>query len=75
MKAHELIGRGKVLAAFDQGDDAYLKEIALWRIRILASHQVHIYINVYKYFVELSSEEKRFPIDLCEVTVRRAGEI
>ena len=68
-----------MLTAFDQGDDAYLKEIALWRIRmaerILASHQAHIYINVSKYFVELSSEEKRFPLDSCEVTVRRAGEI
>ena len=54
VETHELLGRGRVLTAFDQGDDAYLEKIARQRIRmaerILARHRAHIYIDVSKYF-------------------------
>ena len=54
VETHELLGRGRVLSAFDQGDDVYLEKIARRRIRlaerILARHNAHIYIDVSKYF-------------------------
>ena len=54
VETHELLGRGRVLAAFDRGDDVYLEKIARRRIRmaerILARHGAHIYIDVSKYF-------------------------
>ncbi len=54
VETHELLGRGRVLTAFDQGDDAYLEKIARRRIqmavRILARRRAHIYIDVSKYF-------------------------
>ena len=54
VETHELLGRGRVLSAFDQGDDAYLEKIARRRVRmaehILEHHGAHIYIDVSKYF-------------------------
>jgi len=54
IETHELLGRGSVLTAFNQGDDAYLEKIACRRIRmaerILKRRGAHIYIDVSKYF-------------------------
>ena len=54
VETHELLGRGRVLSAFDRGDDAYLEKISRRRVRmaerILERHGAHIYIDVSKYF-------------------------
>jgi len=54
VETHELLGRGRVLTAFDRGDDAYLEKIARRRLRmaerILERQGAHIYIDVSKYF-------------------------
>jgi len=54
VETHELLGRGRVLSAFDRGDDAYLEKIARRRVRLaermLKRHGAHIYVDVSKYF-------------------------
>jgi hypothetical protein len=36
VETHELLGRGQVLTAFDQGDDAYLEKIARQHLSLIA---------------------------------------
>jgi hypothetical protein len=54
VETHELLGRGRVLTAFEQGDEGYLDEIVRQRLRMadrrLAAHGASIYIDVSKYF-------------------------
>lgn len=54
IETHELLGRGRVLRAFEQGDEAYLDGIAHKRLRLieraLKRHGATIYIDVSKYF-------------------------
>jgi hypothetical protein len=54
IETHELLGRGKVLQAFEDGDDAYLQQIADRRLCAIDSQIRHrnasIYIDVSKYF-------------------------
>lgn len=54
VETHELLGRGKVLGAFERGDDAYLDRIAARRLamieRTLARADCSINVDVSKYF-------------------------
>jgi hypothetical protein len=54
VETHELLGRGHVLTAFEQGDETYLDGIVRKRLRMagnrLAAHGASIYIDVSKYF-------------------------
>jgi hypothetical protein len=54
IETHELLGRGRVLTAFEEGDEAYLDGIVRKRLRMaegrLAAHGASIYIDVSKYY-------------------------
>ncbi len=54
VETHELLGRGKVLTAFEQGNEAYLDGIVARRLRMiartLARHRATIYVDASKYF-------------------------
>jgi hypothetical protein len=50
VETHELLGRGQVLKAFDQGDEAYLDAIVERRLRKIQKRGSRIYIDVSKYF-------------------------
>ncbi len=54
VETHELLGRGKVLEAYQRGDEAYLDRIAVARLarieRRLARDGQTIYVDVSKYF-------------------------
>jgi len=54
IETHELLGRGKVLTAFDRGDEAYLDHIVALRLRMinrkLMKSQASIHIDISKYF-------------------------
>ncbi len=53
-ETHELLGRGKVLTAFDNGDDAYLERIAVRRLkrirRLCDQKNAEVFVDVSKYF-------------------------
>jgi len=54
IETHELLGRGRVLQAYDEGDDAYLARIARKRLlhinREMTAKKASIYFDVSKYF-------------------------
>jgi len=54
LETNELLGRGKVLKAFNNGDNSFINNIASKRIRIinnkLSSENKLIYVDVSKYF-------------------------
>ena len=54
IETHELLGRGKILTAFELGNDLYLKKIAECRIRkaqrVLNEEDLSIYVDISKYF-------------------------
>ena len=54
IETHELLGRGKVLTAYENGDTAYIEKIALKRIKsinsIMDQTRSSIYIDLSKYF-------------------------
>ena len=50
VETHELLGRGKVLSAFENGDEAYLDLIAAKRLRLIDGKGVGIHVDVSKYF-------------------------
>ena len=54
IETHELLGRGKILTAFELGNDLYLKNIAECRIRkatrTLIKEDLSIYVDISKYF-------------------------
>ena len=54
IETHELLGRGKVLTAFERGDEAYLDRIVAQRLAMIAKalvrNRASIYIDVSKYF-------------------------
>jgi len=54
IETHELLGRGRVLQAFDQGNDDYIAQIAQKRLRRIdrdmAKLNASIYFDVSKYF-------------------------
>jgi hypothetical protein len=53
-ETHELLGRGKVLTAFEENDFAYIEKIAMKRIqsidRILMQTSSSLYVDVSKFF-------------------------
>jgi hypothetical protein len=50
VETHELLGRGKVLSAFDSGDEAYLDRIVAKRLVLMDKKGAGIHIDVSKYF-------------------------
>ncbi len=50
VETHELLGRGKVLSAFENGDETYLDLIAAKRLRLIDRKGVGIHVDVSKYF-------------------------
>jgi len=50
VETHELLGRGKVLSAFENGDEAYLDHIATNRLRFIDGKGIGIHVDVSKYF-------------------------
>lgn len=54
IETHELLGRGRVLTAFERGDEKYLDSIVARRLRLidraLARNRASIYVDVSKYF-------------------------
>ncbi|MEQ8667350.1 MAG: hypothetical protein RIC16_16645 [Rhodospirillales bacterium] len=50
IETHELLGRGKVLTAFENGDEAYLDRIAAKRLRLIDAKGARIHVDVSKYF-------------------------
>ena len=54
IETHELLGRGKVLTAFERGDEAYLDRIVAQRLAMIAKalmrNRASIYVDVSKYF-------------------------
>ncbi len=54
VQTHELLGRGRVLTAFENYEDAYLASVARKRLRLverdLRRHQATVYVDVSKYF-------------------------
>ena len=54
VETHELLGRGRVLAAFDTGDEAalagYAAQRLAWIDRHVARHGARLYVDVSKYF-------------------------
>ena len=49
-ETHELLGRGRVLAAYQSGDAAYLDRIVARRLEMIEHLDVSIYVDVSKYF-------------------------
>jgi hypothetical protein len=49
-ETHELLGRGKVLMAFENDDQAYLDSIATKRLRMINAKTGSIHFDVSKYF-------------------------
>ncbi len=49
-ETHELLGRGRVLAAYQNGDAAYLDRIVARRLETIDHLDVSIYVDVSKYF-------------------------
>jgi len=49
-ETHELLGRGRVLTAFQDGDEAYLDRIAAKRLGMAEQLEGSIYVDVSKYF-------------------------
>jgi len=50
VETHELLGRGKVLTAFDSGDDAYLDRVAARRLKLIDRKGARIHVDISKYF-------------------------
>lgn len=54
VETHELLGRGKVLTAFERGDHAYIDGIVAQRLRMvrrdMKRHDVSIYFDISKFF-------------------------
>lgn len=50
VETHELLGRGKVLSAYDRGDKAYLDRVASKRLRLMDKKGARIHVDVSKYF-------------------------
>lgn len=50
IETDELLGRGKVLQAFDEGDELYLDSIVKKRLQSIHRRGVGIYIDISKYF-------------------------
>lgn len=50
VETNELLGRGKVLRAFDEGDETYLDAIVEKRLGMIRRKNVGVYIDVSKYF-------------------------
>jgi hypothetical protein len=54
IETHELLGRGKVLRAFDDGDDAFIDRIVTRRLRMIrremARRRARVYFDVSKFF-------------------------
>ena len=50
IETHELLGRGRVLAAYQSGDAAYLDRIVARRLKMIERLDVSIYVDVSKYF-------------------------
>lgn len=50
IETNELLGRGKVLRAFEEGDEAYLDLIVNKRLRMIDHKNIKVYIDVSKYF-------------------------
>jgi len=49
-ETHELLGRGRVLTAFQNGDEPYLDRIVAKRLQMVERLGVSIYVDVSKYF-------------------------
>jgi hypothetical protein len=54
IETHELLGRGKVLTAFEQGDDGFIETVAAKRLRMIRKdlklRGVSIYFDISKFF-------------------------
>jgi len=54
IETHELLGRGKVLTAFEKGDHAYIDKIVARRLalirREMMRHDISIYFDISKFF-------------------------
>lgn len=50
VETHELLGRGKVLSAFENGDEAFLDHIAAKRLKLIDKKGASIHVDVSKYF-------------------------
>jgi hypothetical protein len=54
IETHELLGRGKVLTAYEKSDIDYIDSVAERRMRKIAKqlrrHDAHIYVDISKYF-------------------------
>lgn len=50
VETHELLGRGKVLTAFDNRNEAYLDQIVSKRLKLIDKKGANIHFDVSKYF-------------------------
>lgn len=50
VETHELLGRGKVLSAFENNDEAYLDQIVAKRLTLIDRKGANIHFDVSKYF-------------------------
>jgi len=50
VETHELLGRGKVLSAFDRRDESYLDKIVAKRLKLIEKKPGRIYFDVSKFF-------------------------
>lgn len=50
VETHELLGRGKVLSAFERNDEAYLDRIVAKRLQLIDRKGASIHFDVSKYF-------------------------